>query len=210
MVVGFYSILWSAIIDLQYRMKYLRMHLSLWKSRPHDPLYAGTMPAVPWYPGTMVRWYHALVPCHPAVPWYAGGTMPDQPWDTGVRANQCTCWTTSSPGNCFLPPTICFLPPTNCFLHPTICFLPPKFVFFCQNLFSSVKVSFLPPEFSNLSPLFRPFPHHIVRLVQSGKCFDISSSRINKSHWVSATLEFWHKEWLLTLETLQTFDQSDV
>ena len=34
------------------------------------------------------------------------------------------------------------------------------------------------------------------------------------SEWVSdsvgATLEFWHKEWLLTLQTLQTFDQSDV
>ena len=30
------------------------------------------------------------------------------------------------------------------------------------------------------------------------------------SHWLSATLEFWHKEWLLGLETLQTFDQSDV
>ena len=27
---------------------------------------------------------------------------------------------------------------------------------------------------------------------------------------VSATLEFWHKEWLLRLETLQTFDQHDV
>ena len=30
------------------------------------------------------------------------------------------------------------------------------------------------------------------------------------SHWVTATLEFWHKEWLLRLETLQTFDQHDV
>ena len=30
------------------------------------------------------------------------------------------------------------------------------------------------------------------------------------SQWVSATLEFWHKEWLLTLETLQTFGRSDV
>ena len=30
------------------------------------------------------------------------------------------------------------------------------------------------------------------------------------SHWVTATLEFRHKEWLLRLETLQTFDQSDV
>ena len=28
--------------------------------------------------------------------------------------------------------------------------------------------------------------------------------------WVSATLEFWHKEWLLRLQTLHTFDQSDV
>ena len=28
--------------------------------------------------------------------------------------------------------------------------------------------------------------------------------------WVTATLEFWHKEWLLRLETLQTFDQSVV
>ena len=27
---------------------------------------------------------------------------------------------------------------------------------------------------------------------------------------VGATLEFWHKEWLLRLETLQTFDQHDV
>ena len=26
-------------------------------------------------------------------------------------------------------------------------------------------------------------------------------------HWVAATLEFWHKEWLLRLETIQTFDQ---
>ena len=34
------------------------------------------------------------------------------------------------------------------------------------------------------------------------------------SHWLTqsltATLEFWHKEWLLRLETLQTFDQSVV
>ena len=30
------------------------------------------------------------------------------------------------------------------------------------------------------------------------------------THWVGATLEFWHKEWLLRLEILQTFDQSDV
>ena len=30
------------------------------------------------------------------------------------------------------------------------------------------------------------------------------------THWLTATLEFWHKEWLLRLETLQTFDQSDV
>ena len=78
--------------------------------------------------------------------------MPDQPWDTGVRANQCTWWTTSSPGNCFLPSTI-----------------------------SSARICFLPPEFSNLSPPFPPFSFHIARLVQSGKCFDISSSRINKS-----------------------------
>ena len=28
--------------------------------------------------------------------------------------------------------------------------------------------------------------------------------------WVTATFEFWHKEWLLRLETLQTFDQHDV
>ena len=27
---------------------------------------------------------------------------------------------------------------------------------------------------------------------------------------LTATLEFWHKEWLLTLETLETFDQHDV
>ena len=27
--------------------------------------------------------------------------------------------------------------------------------------------------------------------------------------WVTATLEFWHKEWLLRLETLQTFGQGD-
>ena len=30
------------------------------------------------------------------------------------------------------------------------------------------------------------------------------------SQWVGATLEFWHKERLSRLETLQTFDQSDV
>ena len=30
------------------------------------------------------------------------------------------------------------------------------------------------------------------------------------THSLSATFEFWHKEWLLTLQTLQTFDQSDV
>ena len=28
--------------------------------------------------------------------------------------------------------------------------------------------------------------------------------------WVTATLEFWHKEWLLRLETLQTFDRHDI
>ena len=27
--------------------------------------------------------------------------------------------------------------------------------------------------------------------------------------WVSATLEFWHKEWLLRLQTLQKLGQSD-
>ena len=30
------------------------------------------------------------------------------------------------------------------------------------------------------------------------------------SQWLSATLEFWHKEWLLRLQTFQTFDQSHV
>ena len=30
------------------------------------------------------------------------------------------------------------------------------------------------------------------------------------THSLTATLEFWHKEWLLRVETLQTFDQSDV
>ena len=30
------------------------------------------------------------------------------------------------------------------------------------------------------------------------------------SHSLSATFEFWHKEWLLSLQTLQTFDQHDV
>ena len=30
------------------------------------------------------------------------------------------------------------------------------------------------------------------------------------SHLLTATLEFWHKEWLFRLETLQTFDQTDV
>ena len=29
------------------------------------------------------------------------------------------------------------------------------------------------------------------------------------SHWVTATLEFGHKEWLQRLGTLQTFDTSD-
>jgi len=30
------------------------------------------------------------------------------------------------------------------------------------------------------------------------------------SQWLTATLEFWHKEWLLRLQTLQTFGRSDV
>ena len=35
MVEGYFTILWPAIIDLQYGMKYPRMHLS--ESRPHNP-----------------------------------------------------------------------------------------------------------------------------------------------------------------------------
>ena len=68
--------------------------------------------------------------------------------------------------------------------------------------------------------------HHIF---QSDMCKHWSSERRNRAawflaalavlyltlvsgwvtHWLTATLEFWHKEWLLRLGTLETFDKSD-
>ena len=48
------------------------------------------------------------------------------------------------------------------------------------------------------------------RIVFSGSGSSIPDLGHSLSHSVSATLEFRHKEWPLRLETLQTFDHSDV